>query len=233
MFDRPLRHTRLAIVVGCCTLIPGVLHATPSGLNNIPTTEVTPPKVLVFQTFANFGSDQPTRYVGGIKYGPAANWEIGYDGRVSESGTGTGVTGAGGAPSGGATFHVKRRWVPRQGSTGLAIGLANLSVNTDRAGDPVAYLVASKGLPRCNLHLGYAVVKGSNNLFAGMDIHANNGWTLRFDFNNLNRTSALLSSAGFIHSLGKRWVVEGWWSIARTPGVNDTLTLKIDYVLTP
>lgn len=77
-----------------------IAYATPSGLNNIPTADVTPANVLVIQQFSNSGSDQQSLYQFGFKYGLAENWEIGLDKRIYESGSGVGVAGAGGMPAG-------------------------------------------------------------------------------------------------------------------------------------
>ena len=55
--------------------------ATSTGLNNIPTADVVPYNVLVFQYFGDFGNDNVPDHFAGFKYGLAENIEIGLDGR--------------------------------------------------------------------------------------------------------------------------------------------------------
>ena len=56
--------------------------ATSTGLNNIPTADVVPDKVLVFQYFSDFGTDNVPDHFVGFKYGLMNNIEIGLDGRI-------------------------------------------------------------------------------------------------------------------------------------------------------
>jgi hypothetical protein len=206
--------------------------ATPSGLNNIPTADVTPTGLLVLQEINNFGSNQPSRFTAGFKCGIAEGWEVGYDGRISQTGIGTGVTGAGGAPSHGATFNVKYRHQVPNSPLSLGFGAANLSFSSARAGDDVQYVVASRKFEKVNGHFGYMFVEGGrDNMFLGVDGQASPGLTWRVDFNNLNDTDNLLSSAGFIYSISRTWLLEGWYSIPKADGVENTVTLKLDYVV--
>ncbi len=56
--------------------------ATSTGLNNIPTADVVPEKVLVFQYFGNIADDNKPDHFTGFKYGLMKNVEIGLDGRI-------------------------------------------------------------------------------------------------------------------------------------------------------
>ena len=56
--------------------------ATSTGLNNIPTADVVPENVLVFQYFSELGNDNVPDHFAGFKYGLMKNVEIGLDGRI-------------------------------------------------------------------------------------------------------------------------------------------------------
>lgn len=208
---------------------------TPSGLNNIPTADVTPTDLLVLQEINNFGSNQQSRFTAGFKWGVSENIEVGYDGRIkdtSAAGKGMGVIGAGGAPGASATFNVKLRHELTGTPVALGFGLANLSFSKAKAGEEVSYVVASRKFETVNGHLGYLFVNGGrDNLFVGVDGQASPELTWRVDFNNLNNTDNLLSSVGFIYQLNDTWLLEGWYSMSETAATEDTLTLKLDYVI--
>lgn len=212
----------------------GPLLATPSGLNNIPTADVAPEGVIVFQQINNFGDDQVGFHSFGFKYGPAKDWEIGVDGLVTRSDEDAGGMGAGGGgmPTYPFVFQVKRRFETKTPGLTLGLGIAGLSANSDKAGDPVEYAVLSKKFENVNAHAGYMVIKeAEDNVFAGLDYSPSSRLTLRADANNLNDTDNLLSSAGFIYTIDKDWLVEAWYSHSGTDGVNGTFTLKLDYVI--
>ena len=63
-------------------LITAPVWATPTRLNNIPTVDVVPEKVLVFQYFGNIADDSKPDHFAGFKYGLMKNVEIGLDGRI-------------------------------------------------------------------------------------------------------------------------------------------------------
>lgn len=52
-----------------CALLASPLFGTPSGLNNIPTADVTPMGTFVLQPFTNFGNDHDTDLTLGFKTG--------------------------------------------------------------------------------------------------------------------------------------------------------------------
>ncbi|MHC4314851.1 MAG: hypothetical protein ACYSW3_20575 [Planctomycetota bacterium] len=56
--------------------------ATSTGLNNIPTSDVVPEKVLVFQFISDLANNSKPDYSAGFKYGLMKNVEIGLDGRM-------------------------------------------------------------------------------------------------------------------------------------------------------
>ncbi|MHC4720130.1 MAG: hypothetical protein ACYSYT_06615 [Planctomycetota bacterium] len=65
-------------------LVARSAQATSTGLNNIPTTDVVPENVLVFQTWGNFaGGEHPEQFVG-FKYGLFKDMEFGVDWKAND-----------------------------------------------------------------------------------------------------------------------------------------------------
>lgn len=208
--------------------------ATPSGLNNIPTTDVVPEDVLVLQQFTNFGDSQATVFTGGLKYGPARNLEIGVDdniGTVRRGLASAGVAGAGGAPARIPVFQAKYRLFDTEEGFAGALGLANMSTDPPKAGSWVEYLALSKTIGRGRAHAGYLVQGGTDALFVGADGPLGDRTTWRADLIETNDGREHLTSVGFISELTSRFLVEAWASFPSASGVQDTFTLKFNYVL--
>jgi len=220
-----------ALLCGVVLAVGQAAWATTSGLNNIPTADVVPHNVLVLQQINNLGSDQQTLQHLGFKYGPAENWEIGLDDRVHASGSGAGVGGAGGLPAGPMVLQFKYRYeVPRSG-TSLALGVANLGEDSDEAGDSFPYAVLTRDFRSLRGHLGYGGESAGRGLFLGVDKTLKNGTVVRADWIQTDDRKESLTSVGFMKSIGGPWVVEGWVSFPTADGVEDTFTLKFNYVL--
>jgi hypothetical protein len=206
----------LALAVGLAASYP--VFASPSGLNNIPTADVAPPDILVLQSWANFDGD--TSWAAGLKYGPAENWEIGFDGGLTGGGSG-----------GGLTFQAKYR-MPLENGARLALGLANVSDDRDRHGEFFPYAVASLPLgKRASGHLGYSFQSDNRALFLGADATVSNSLTLRSDWIQTDDGNESVASLGFITPLTPRWLVEGWASFPTAEGAETGYTLKVDYVV--
>lgn len=221
-----------AVLLAAAVLLLGrMANATTSGLNNIPTADVAPVGVLVMQQFSNAGSDQQTLYHFGFKYGPAKNWEIGLDKRIHESGSGSGIAGAGGMPAGPWVFQAKRRYELPGGKSSLGIGVANIGVNSDEAGDWYPYAVLSHNLRPFRGHIGYGGAKAAQGLFLGVDKTLRGGTVLRADWLQTDDQDESITSIGFLKPLGGPWIVEAWVSFPSASGVENTYTVKFDYVI--
>lgn len=208
--------------------------ATPTGLNNIPTSDVVAHGVLVLQQFTNFGDDQATVFTGGFKYGPCRNIEIGLDDNVGLSGAlraENGVAGAGGAPASIPVFQAKYRLFETKRGFAGAIGFANISGDTPEAGDWVEYFAASKTWGNARVHAGYLVQGASDGLFLGLDGPVGEKTTWRLDLIETDDGQEHLTSVGFISQLTSRFLVEAWVSFPSAGGIHDTVTIKLDYVL--
>ncbi|MDO8682683.1 MAG: hypothetical protein Q7N50_04295 [Armatimonadota bacterium] len=231
---RTIKHVHLTclpvILAIMVLLFSHMVNATPSGLNNIPTADVAPTGVLVMQQFSNFGSDQQSLYHLGFKYGLAENWEVGLDKRIHESGSGSGVSGAGGMPAGPWVFQAKYRYDLPGGNSSLGLGLANVGEDSDKAGDSYPYAVLSHNLRSFRGHLGYGGKDAARGIFLGVDKTLRGGAVLRADWLQTNDRDESLASIGFLKPLSGPWVIEGWVSFPTAAGVEDTFTLKFDYV---
>ena len=206
--------------------------ATPSGLNNIPTADITPPRKLVVQQINNLaiGGKYNGRHTVGFKMGLNRHVEVGWDGLLAHSGTptGNGFLGAGGAPSFPTTFHFKYRAVlTRDWSVGF--GIANLSPSASKAGHPAYYSVLSGDLGALRFHLGYLATKDDGGWFAGID-RTLRRLTLRADWLQMGYGRGDCVSVGFMYDLGSRFILEAWLSHPTPKGVKDTLTVKLNYV---
>lgn len=215
-----LRAGRCALaLMGAVMLAAGSALATPSGLNNIPTADVVPAGVLVWQSFAELGEDRAPAWFAGVKYGPAENWEVGLDDAV-----------AGGGSAGGPTLQVKcRRALGDRGA--FAVGAANISDDRARHGEVFPYFVSSASLGTARGHLGYSWQSDNRAWFVGADSAVNRRATLRADWIQTADGDEHMSSLGFIGALSARWLVEGWASFPSAEGAETGYVLKLNWVM--
>jgi hypothetical protein len=204
-----------ALILVAAMAVPAL--ASPTGLNNIPTADVVPLRLLVLQAWVNTGGDDTT-WFGGFKYGPAENWEVGLDSSLNGAGTGL-------------TAQAKYR-IPLEHGMRAAVGLANISADDDRHGDVFPYAVLSAPLgQKANGHLGYAFQSGNQALFLGADATVNEKLTLRTDWTQTNDGHDSVWSLGFISPLSPKLLVEAWGSFPTATGADSSLTVKLDYVI--
>ena len=205
---------RSAIAVVLLAAGYGVCWASPTGLNNIPTTDVVPQDVLVLQTWGLWGPGAPAAHTVGLKYGPAAGLEIGADWQATGAGS-----------PGPLAFQAKYRVLDTPEGWGLTLGAANLAAGSAA----MPYVVASKALGDCHLYLGYSGQNSNEGLFWGADLAATDRLTLRADWVQTHARQESLSSLGFLYGLSDQWAVEGWTSFPTDSAA--TYLLKLDYVL--
>ena len=217
----PLREVRCMLAALACTVAfaPSSGHATPTGLNNIPTADVVPAHVLVWQAFAQFGEDRAPAWFAGFKYGPAENCEVGLDDTV---------TGAGSA--GGPTLQAKYR-LELNASAALALGAANVSDDPSRHGELFPYGVVSAEAGSARLHLGRSWQSGNQAWFAGIDRSVSPELTLRADWIQTSDGDECVKSLGFIRSLGPRWLLEAWALFPSEDGASTDYIVKLDWVI--
>lgn len=237
------RHIYYCLFVVLCVLLAGgSAWGSFTGLNNIPTTDIVPKNVLVFQTWGNFaGGEHPQEFVG-FKYGPFKNAEIGVDWK------------AGDRTHSHAVYQAKYAFDIDGDVLRGVLGFADLSDNRDHTGEWFPYAAASLDLEVFRLHFGYSPQPHNERFFGGID-----KWTtfldrtlqLRADAIHINDKNDMLFSAGFLYELGrksegnnrpqtglgefldnitKNIILEGWVSKPST-GDKETYTVKLNYVI--
>jgi hypothetical protein len=215
-----LRESNCALALLCAVMVaPTLGFATPTGLNNIPTADVVPTDVLVWQAFAQFGEDRDPGWFAGFKYGPAENWEVGLD-----------DTAAGPGSAGGPTLQAKYR-VPVGENRAVALGAANVSTDRSRHGDVFPYLVLSAPMGGAHAHLGHSWESDNEAWFLGADGPVSERLTLRADWIETGDGEESVRSLGFIRSLGPRLLVEGWASFPSAEGAETSCVLKLNWVM--
>ncbi|MCX6979197.1 MAG: hypothetical protein NTV08_00335 [Verrucomicrobia bacterium] len=138
-------------------------HATPSGLNNIPTADTTPQGTFVLQGFTTVGNGRDADFNLGFKTGidlKAVKLELGLASHL--------VPGKGGP----VEVHGKVSVPLGEGLPVIAAGAANISFTKDdrrRAGDTFAYFVVSQDFRWFRAHAGLAVQDSQPLPFFGVD----------------------------------------------------------------
>lgn len=211
----------ITIVVFLLFAVP-VCWATPTGLNNIPTADVVPKKVLVLQGIVEVGKDNKPDYATGFKYGLIKNLEVGLDGRIfPEAGLGETLKG-----------QIKYRYELTD-DTAVSVGAANLG-DRARLGWEDYYLVFSHNLGFMNIHLGGTLQRDNEGGFAGLDKTVKlfkRDFTFRTDVIETNDSHDFTNSVGFIYDVGHNFLIESWVSIPSQSGSEEITTIKFDYVV--
>ena len=222
-------------------------HATPSGLNNIPTADTTPQGTFVLQGFTTLGGNNNADFNLGFKTGidlKKVKLELGLASHL--------LPGKGGPVEG----HAKLAFSLGEGLPTIAAGAANISFNSvdrRRAGDTFAYFVVSQDFHWFRAHVGIAEQSSQPLPFFGVDktfriakhAAASDGkaakkgakpaameyqdlFTLRADA--IQQTNhRWLASVGALIPVTKWFVFETWGNFP-TDGGQASATLKANFV---
>jgi hypothetical protein len=192
MICRIRRVYYLLFVAFCILLVGRSAWGSPTGLNNIPTTDIVPENVLVFQTWGNYaGGERPEQFVG-FKYGLFRDIEIGVDWKANDQ------------PHGHAMFQAKYGFDIEPDLLRAVVGFANLSDNREHNGEWFPYTATSLDLKSFRLHFGYAAQPHNERFFGGIDktvSFLDRNLMLRFDGIHINDKEDMLFSAGFLYEL--------------------------------
>jgi len=203
-----------------CALLAVGAWASPTGLNNIPTADVTPEGLLVLQQYTNVRSAQTPLYYLGAKAGLDRNLEIGLDGCL------------GSGPGGPAVGQVKYRFLDNDDRLSAAVGIANIT-NSRRAGKEAFYIALKRNLsPDLRGHMGFLTQGGDHAFFVGADgsfLHT--GWDWKVDAIQTHHGDDWLAAVGTIGPLGKNVLLEAWASFPTEDAGNPTFMLKFDWVI--
>ena len=209
------------MVLTMCLAVSPVI-ATSTGLNNIPTADVVPEKVLVFQYFSNMAENSKAEHFAGFKYGFMKNIEIGLDGRVF--------------PEKSSTENLVGQTKIRFGfdeNLSVALGITNLG-DRDKAGNESPFGVLSYNTNLFRLHFGGTTQNDNEGFFAGIDKTVSfleRDFTFRSDIIQTNDQRDTTTSVGFIYDIGHNFLIESWMSFPSESGREDVLTIKLNYVI--
>lgn len=213
----------LLFVILCILLAARPVWADSTGLNNIPTADVVPERVLVFQYYNNLGPDNVPDHWTGFKYGLMRNVEIGLDGRIfPEKGE-----------QGNFVVQGKVRFELTE-PLSMALGITNLG-DRDRAGAEFPFGVLTYDLGSAmRVHFGGTSQNNNEGFFGGIDKTVKflyRDLTFRADVIQVNDQTDNLSSFGFIYDIGHDFLVESWVSFPTETGREEFYTLKLNYVI--
>jgi len=246
-------HFRMQQHTPALILLAGIAaaHATPSGLNNIPTADTTPQGTFVLQTYTTVGDGVKEDFNLGFKTGidlKKVKLEVGLDSHL--------LPGNGGP----VTVNGKIAIPLGEGLPVIAAGVANITFSKDyrtRAGDTFPYFVVSQDFHWFRLHAGIAEQSSQPLPFFGMDktfriaksapvgdgksVKKAGGkqvkatepeyrdlFTLRADaIQQTNHT--WLASVGALVPVCKHFVFEAWGNFP-TDGSQASATLKANFV---
>ncbi len=237
------RQIYFSVFVAFCILFAGrSAWATSTGLNNIPTTDIVPENILVFQTWGNYaGGEYPGEFIG-FKYGLLKDVEIGIDWKANDR------------PHGHAMLQAKYAFDIGGDAWRGVIGIADLSDNRKHNGESFPYAATSLDLKAFRLHFGFAPQPHNEAFFGGFDkmvSFLDRNLQLRFDGIHINDMKDMKFSAGFIYNLApktktngtyssglaeflgnitKNMLIESWVTMPST-GDKETYTVKLNYVI--
>lgn len=219
------------ISVFICLLLIGSqsVFASPTGLNNIPTTDVVSDRVLVLQSWLTTGFEQKPQWVSGAKYGLFDKVEIGIDSKL------------GSGDAGPIAFQGKLKVYEHNfekeffSEFAALIGCEGIALD-ENIGDIVTpYMVLSQDFTLLRVNAGYGFQKNNFGVFIGIDRSFSileQDLILRSDLKQVNDGDDLLISVGFLLTLPFDFVWESWLSIPTKSGDEESVTLKLNYVIT-
>lgn len=237
---RPVDH--LLLIVACLLITASSALGSPSGLNNIPTTDVAPPNTLVLQTWFNWADERPPEQFIGFKVGAYKGLELGVDWKAY------GATHGHPTLQGKYAFDIKNEWWKG------VVGVANVSDHRTDQGEVFPYVATSVDAKLVRLHFGFAPEPHNEAFFVGIDRTLpvlNRNLQLKADAIHINDKNDALFSMGFLYDLkplgdkadksssglskflGKvisNIVVECWVSVPSTGG-QEVYTFKLNYVI--
>ena len=162
--------------------------ATSTGLNNIPTADVVPENVLVFQYFSELGNDNVPDHFVGFKYGLMKNIEVGLDGRIFPEKTKDENI----VVQGKVRFELSDKLA-------LGLGVTNLG-DRDKAGAEFPFAVLSQDMDFLRVHFGGTSQDDNEGFFGGIDktiSFLDRDLTLRSDIIQVNNQNDTITSFGW------------------------------------
>lgn len=210
------------LLAGALMTVPA-LHASRSGLNNIPTADVSAPRVAVVHVYSAAGPGRETTFLTGVRTGFSVGeqkFEAGVDSRWAP---GVAVP---------AFFNAKWSLSVRPAGPALALGVASLApdaADRRRFGQPQSYGVITHDFGFARVTAGYAVQAHNNAGFAGLDrkfLVNGRPLVLRGDVIEIQDGRHWLGSVGLTYRLSSAVGIELWQSHPTGPA-RDYTTVKL------
>mgnify|MGYP001261621271 CR=1 FL=1 len=195
--------------------------ASPTGLNNIPTTDVVGDKTLVLQGWLTAGDEMPPLYMTGFKYGIIDKLEIGLDSKV------------GSGDAGPIALQGKFRIIEFDFGFSALTGTEGITLDDEIGDNIVPYLAISQDLKFFRLHGGYNFQKDNFGLFFGIDKKFDvfeQELILRSDLKQVKDGDNVLASGGILLTLPFNLVFETWISVPSDDNDEESFTVKLNYV---
>ena len=198
------------------------LHASRSGLNNVPNADVSPPHLAVVHVYSSWGSNRDTSFLTGVRDGfvvAGEKLEAGVDARWR--------------PGKSVPAFCHAKWAHRISEhASFALGTASaapLRENRRRFGQPQSYGVVTADLGIFRLSGGYAVQMRNNAWFGGIDRRftvLKRALVLRADAIEIQDGRRWLSSVGATYRFTSRLALELWQNHPTGPA-RDYSTAKL------
>lgn len=184
------------------------LRASRSGLNNIPTADVSPPAIAVVHLYSAWGPGRDTSFLTGVRSGltlGGEKLEAGLDSRW--------------APGEAVPVFFNGKWARNTGeNTTWALGVAGLVLdapNRHRFGQPQSYGVVTHDFRAVRITAGYAGQAGNDAWFAGLDrkfMVFGRPLVVRSDAIEIQHGGRWLTSVGLTYRIGPAFGLELWRS---------------------
>ena len=211
---------------------PSRVHASSSGLNNIPTADTAPHRTLVFQGYPTFGAHRRPIHFAGFKFGidpwQQSRWrnrfEFGLDSYL------------GSGDAGPAVLQFKVTTQPCASGPALTAGVANMaSTSKDRL--RAANRSSMAWSPKTSACYGSTEAtqrrRDNNTVLIGADRNfklLNRDLIVRGDAVQIERRKNCLASFGGLYAFSKHLVLESWWN-QPAHGSPGSITIKLNFVI--
>ena len=201
--------------------ISQICWASPTGLNNIPTTDVVGDKTLVLQGWLTAGEEMSPLYVTGFKYGIIDKLEIGLDSKV------------GSGDAGPIALQGKFKIIEFDFRFAALAGIEGITLDEDIGENIVPYVAISQDLKFFRLHGGYNFQKDNFGLFFGIDKKFDifeQELIVRSDLKQVNDGNNVLASGGILLTLPFNLALETWISVPSDDDDEESFTVKLNYI---
>lgn len=222
------RTTRcLALLVVCLAVAPA-WSTTPgypgTNLNEIPIAEVAPWRTVEVTSWVTTGEGAEPDWWGAINVGILDYAEIGL----------YGMLGPADEDQGDVRFHGKFVYPFGEGLPNVGAGVQNVTDDEDDNGNVDPFLVVTHDFGPVRGHAGYSFQDGDDGFFAAVDTSFDfleQAATVGFDVLQTDNGDEWLLSLGFEYQLPLSFVLESWYTWTTVDEGDDTITLRLNWVV--